>query len=50
MILNSINDMKKVYFAPEMEAVEMDLKTVILAGSDPGTNNEENNADDIVDL
>jgi len=42
--------MKKVYFAPEVEVVELDLENVILAGSDPGTNNEENNADDIEDI
>ena len=42
--------MRKVYFAPEMEATELDLENVILAGSDPGTNNDENNADDIEDL
>lgn len=42
--------MKKEYFAPEVEAVDLRLKSVILVGSDPGTNNDENNADDIQDL
>jgi len=45
--------MKKVYFAPEVEVVELDLENVILAGSDPnvpGTNNEENESGDIEGL
>ena len=50
MLLNSIKDMKKMYFAPEVEVVELDLENVILEGSDPQTNNEENNADDIIDI
>jgi hypothetical protein len=42
--------MKKMYFAPEVEEVELDLENVILAGSDPGTNNDDNNADEIEGL
>ena len=45
--------MKKVYFAPAVEEVELDLENVILAGSDPdvpGTNNDDNNAGDIEDI
>lgn len=39
-----------MYFAPEVEEVELDLENVILAGSDPGTNNDDNNADEIEGL
>jgi hypothetical protein len=45
--------MKKVYFAPAVEEVELDIENVILAGSSsdiPGTNNDENDADDIEDI
>ena len=42
--------MKKVYFAPEVEEVELAIKNAILVGSDPGTNNEENDSDDIIDV
>jgi hypothetical protein len=45
--------MKKVYFAPAVEEVELEIENVILAGSDPnvpGTNNDENNSDDIIDI
>jgi len=45
--------MKKVYFAPAVEEVELEIENVILVGSDPnipGTNNDENNADDIIDI
>lgn len=49
-LLNSIKDMKKVYFAPAVEEVELDLKNVILAGSDPSTNNDDNNAEDVEEL
>ena len=41
--------MKKVYFAPAVEEVELDMENVILAGSIP-TNNEENDFDDIEGL
>ena len=41
--------MKKVYFAPAVEEVELDMENVILAASIP-TNNDENNSDDIDDL
>jgi hypothetical protein len=42
--------MKKVYFAPAVEEVELDLENVILVGSDPNvpsTNNDENDAEEI---
>jgi len=42
-----------MYFAPEVEEVELDLENVILAGSDPnvpGTNNDDNDGDDIIDI
>lgn len=45
--------MKKVYFAPAVEEVELNLKNVILVGSDPNvpsTNNEDNDAGDIEDI
>lgn len=45
--------MKKVYFAPAVEEVELEIENVILVGSDPnvpGTNNDENNSDDITDI
>jgi hypothetical protein len=42
--------MKKVYFAPAVEEVELEIENVILVGSDPGTNNDENNSDDIIDI
>lgn len=41
--------MKKVYFAPAVEEVELDMENVILAGSIP-TNNDENDAGDIEDI
>ena len=45
--------MKKVYFAPAVEEVELDIENVILAGSDPNvpsTNNDDNDSDDIIGL
>ena len=45
--------MKKMYFAPEVEEVELDLENVILAGSDPNvpsTNNDENDSSEIIGL
>ena len=42
--------MKKVYFAPAVEEVELEIENMILAGSVPGTNNDENDFDDIEGL
>lgn len=43
--------MKKVYFAPAVEEVELDMENVILAGSSViPTNNDENDANDITDI
>lgn len=45
--------MKKVYFAPAAEVVELEIENVILVGSDPnvpGTNNDDNDTGDIEDL
>jgi hypothetical protein len=45
--------MKKVYFAPAVEEVELEIENVILVGSDPnvpGTNNEENDSGDIEEI
>lgn len=42
--------MKKVYMTPEVEEIDMELGAALLAGSDPQTDNGENNSDDIEDL
>jgi hypothetical protein len=45
--------MKKVYFAPAVEEVELDIENVILSASSsdiPGTNNDDNDAGDIEGL
>lgn len=45
--------MKKVYFAPAVEEVELEIENVILVGSDPnvpGTNNDENDSEDVIDI
>jgi hypothetical protein len=45
--------MKKVYFAPAVEEVELNMKNVILVGSDPNvpsTNNDDNDTEDITDI
>lgn len=45
--------MKKVYFAPAVEEVELEIENVILVGSDPdvpGTNNDDNDTGDIEGL
>jgi hypothetical protein len=46
--------MKKVYFAPAVEEVELEIENVILVGSGdpnvPGTNNDDNDSEDVIDI